>query len=771
MSIFSLPSPPTTPLVYPDYSDNRISNLVIEQLPEFVVEQYPNFVAFVQAYYQWLEQSGNLVDQINNFQNYLDIDYVVENQLSNFIVEFQQMYMASIPQSLSNDGDIAIVLKHIKQFYSSRGTPKSFSFLFNIFFASPVVVGNPGSQILRASAGQWYQPTVLRISIPQVGSVAAALGLTDILGQSQLGNIVVYEPYQYSEWVNLQVFGETSFASAIVSDAQINLNLGLRYIELTVTNVTKPFLPNETITALTLDGLVLEGTLLGIIPGIIITNPGSKYNVGDPVIITGGGGANANAIISQVSSGGMSGVVVVDGGSGFQLYPNFVVNVIGSVTPTSVQITSVDTSGVISPNTYTFNSDLLSLKYNQVVLSNAGNTGIVNTWNTVHYSNCGPIVITTVYAGGSGYINPPQLSVGEQLTIANTGTYITQYGTIGTLKIVNSGLNYKVNDDIKIINVLSRGIAGGAQVTGVNANGSITSVYVALPSIDGVGSGVAGANTIIGSNTKFTLELFANNSALYPNSGSFILVNGETHRVANIGNNTWLQVDSNFVNSFNTLPIRLQGFPLGGMGYNQSDFPSGVNCVVNSTNGNGAIIHVDSILGSGAALIATSGTYGLIEQVAMVDYGDHYTTQPSILFPTGDGTATGIADIITAQFSYPGYFLNEDGMLSSRRYLEDASLYNTYTYTLTSSVAVNKYKHLVQNIMHPAGSQMVGITNIQGQTPYLNANSTVQLFINFGSILLDELNIDFILDYSLLSGVLPGDIIGVNFLVGFSVPG
>ena len=34
----------------------KISNLVRNQVPEFVREEYPTFVAFLQAYYEFLEQ-------------------------------------------------------------------------------------------------------------------------------------------------------------------------------------------------------------------------------------------------------------------------------------------------------------------------------------------------------------------------------------------------------------------------------------------------------------------------------------------------------------------------------------------------------------------------------------------------------------------------------------------------------------------------------------------------------------------------------------------
>jgi len=57
-------------------NNNKTSILVPYQLPEFIRDNpdYTNFVSFLQAYYEWMEQSGNVMDLSKNLLNYRDVD-------------------------------------------------------------------------------------------------------------------------------------------------------------------------------------------------------------------------------------------------------------------------------------------------------------------------------------------------------------------------------------------------------------------------------------------------------------------------------------------------------------------------------------------------------------------------------------------------------------------------------------------------------------------------------------------------------------------------
>ncbi len=704
--------------MFSDFSNNKTSLLVASQLPEFVRSDYSSFVAFLEAYYTYLEQDGKLVKTSKQLRNYIDVDYLVENNLTSFIENIRQQYINNIPSNVL--ADKAKLIKHIKEFYSSRGTEKSFKFLFRILFNEDVDIFDTGSQILRASDGVWYQPSVIRIR--------SANNLSD--------------------WINTEIRGTKSFASAVVESATTNFQNNFEYNELTISNITKPFLSNEVITTQTVMGDTLYGTILSVVPEIDIVNPGSLYNVGDPVIITGGGGANANAVVASVSSGSLVSIGINDGGAGFQIDPNFSVTITGSDTPTSAKIFSVDTSGTRQPSVYYIDDTLINTAFS-VGNSNTVNVMVSNTSTYVPYANSGPLTLIHVIDGGKNYTAPPNITINQVTTIGtNTQTHIADLGIIGTLEIIDGGVNYQTNDDIKLTNITARGAAFGGRVTSVDANGSILTVLPDLPSITGTANVSTTSNNVYGVGTSFTRELLANNDSIIPASGTYIIINGETRKVMNITNDTLLQVNANFSNNANTNFIRLAGFNPGGIGYTQDDLPDGVSLnVISSTGlGSGAIILADSILGAGYHFTAFGGVYGKITSIQMNNFGDSYTSAPTVdLSHSGDGTATAIAQFIGGVFTYPGIWLTDDSMLDSDRYLQDPYQYNDYSYIIKSPIAVNAYYDVVYQLLNPVGSNIIGVTLVKPQ--FTPINITLQEFINTTTILLD---INFILDVSVL---------------------
>ena len=54
--------------------EKTISPFIDQQFPAFYRENGKNFVAFVRAYYEWLESSGNAVFHARSLLDYVDID-------------------------------------------------------------------------------------------------------------------------------------------------------------------------------------------------------------------------------------------------------------------------------------------------------------------------------------------------------------------------------------------------------------------------------------------------------------------------------------------------------------------------------------------------------------------------------------------------------------------------------------------------------------------------------------------------------------------------
>lgn len=672
LGFIGYPNPP----IYTDLISNKTSILIQSQLPEFIRNNYPTFVAFLEAYYEYLEQTGKVTSLSKNLPNMLDVDYVFDNDMTDFIELFRKQYLIGIPLTvLANK---ALLIKHIRDFYTSKGTIKSFKFLFRILFDEDVDVFNTGNQVLIASGGKWYQAFVLRV---------------------QTSN-------NLSDFVNTQIFGQNSLASAIVDTVSSNFTNGISYKEITLNNITGKFIPNEVIISKTKSGATLYGRVVGSISDIDIVTQGHFYNIGDPVLISGSGGANA--VVSEVTAGGLSSLSIVQAGAGFQTSPTFSVGIASSGDAPLAIISTVDTSGTVAPNNYILSGVAISPS------TNIATAAIINqTIGTINYS-CGPLAVIQILSGGSG-INPSTtVFIDQALPIGTSTVNIIDYGSIGRFTIINGGVNYNIGDDVKIISITSRGVSGAGKVISVDANGSITSVLPSRPTITGNVSIISGNNSIVGLGTIFTKELTANNDASYPGSGSILTVNNTIVRVMTIANDTFMTVNANFSQTATNQVAGIHGFMLGGIGYQTSDFPYAARTQVLSSTGVGAIIQPTCILGDGAKIQAvTDSDYGAILKIKISNFGDRYITKPTVdLSHSGDGTATAEVNFIDGIFQYPGYFKNEDGMLSSRRYLQDSNTYNSYSYILKSPIPVNKYQRIIQDLLSPVGTHMIGITTV-----------------------------------------------------------
>ena len=79
--------------------EGKLSSLVENQFPAFYKEEGPKFLAFIKAYYQYLETTGKQQDTQRNLKNYKDID----DTLDEFIKYFRSELMPEIPNDALAD--------------------------------------------------------------------------------------------------------------------------------------------------------------------------------------------------------------------------------------------------------------------------------------------------------------------------------------------------------------------------------------------------------------------------------------------------------------------------------------------------------------------------------------------------------------------------------------------------------------------------------------------------------------------------------------------
>lgn len=452
-------------------TNNKISNLVSSQLPFFVRNDHPNFVAFVEAYYEYLEQAepelknGKVIERSRHLLDYIDID----NTVDDFAEKLYERFLNFLPKNTKADKNL--IIKNAKDFYRATGSEKSIRFLMRVLYNEDIDFYYPKKDILRASDGKWYIEKNLRIQEETINGVA----------NTSTGAL--------EKFVNRRITGNTSNASAKVESVTRFFDNNIRVDELVISDIKGQFADGETIRAYfeedTITKMVTGRIFGGILNGVRIIDGGTGYTRGDPVtlVTTDINARGAIATVDKVSTGNISGISVLqgDGGAGYRIGDFMAISDplgLGA----NAYVSSVNTDETYHPNTYNIiyatiqtlaNANINNVNYGLYFAgfnnpSNA-NTTLVNSLATWAFSNTGPVRLMVVNEPGAGYVLP---SIG---VFGNTA--IKSLGILGRMQIVDGGLNYQVGDTIEFINPPGHyGYGGKGNVTNVAANGRITGV-------------------------------------------------------------------------------------------------------------------------------------------------------------------------------------------------------------------------------------------------------------------------------------------------------
>ena len=496
-------------------SGQKTSLLVPYQLPEFIRDNpdYSNFVLFLQAYYEWLEETDNVTDRSKNLLNYKDIDSTTEEFTKYFYNDFLSYFPTEI---LANKTE---VLKVAKQLYQAKGTPAAFQFFFRTLYNSDVEFFYTKDAVLKASAGKWYIAKSLRLASSDEN---------------------------FLETKNLRLFGETTKSIAVIEnpiESQNKIEVFISDIERlfesgefvrVVDNANQDvyFLNGMIVPSNTVGAEVLRAKIIGQISQIKISSNirGQKYQgantitnyPGDPVVIYGGlnspTGHGASATVGTTTKGALQRVSVIDGGFGYSLYdltqPDYsVINITNGGGATAVISGVLNETKYFSGNSF-YNAistmtnipiDLIGLKTNIPlgVTANSKNytwngtqkyffannvnanatTKLSDSFNFTSFYTY-PITAVSVLNSGGGLTQAPTISAQSlyytesQASSADLGSL----GILGPIQINNPGTGYRANDKIVISG--GSGYAAYANVITVAANGAITNVAYVYSTTD-----------------------------------------------------------------------------------------------------------------------------------------------------------------------------------------------------------------------------------------------------------------------------------------------
>ena len=353
----------------------------------------------------------NPVNNVQQLTNFRDPDKVISNFLSNFRDEF----LKTIPETLANGIDKRSLIKNIKSLYRMKGTQKGHELFFRILFNQVSETFYPRSQMLRVSDGQWDTQKVLR-------AIASTGNTTNLVGRT--------------------ITGKTSAATAVIESIKkfIIANREVSEFILNINSMTGTFQIGEEITgtASDTDDFFIKATVTGIPGAKTITNDGNLYSTGDFLEVTGGG-TGADISISDIGSGPVSEIVVDNPGSGYSVGDKLVFDNSGTQGVNAEGFISVVNGGISGES---------GTNAEHIVMEDETGRGDQYFGNKIVLepetnSNLNDITDIFLINKGSGYTTLPKVTITSSGTNANILAHGTDIGRVIGLKTNELGEGYQ----------------------------------------------------------------------------------------------------------------------------------------------------------------------------------------------------------------------------------------------------------------------------------------------------------------------------------------
>ena len=349
----------------------------------------------------------NPVNNIADLTNFRDPDGVISNFLSNFRDEF----LATLPDKLANQVDKRNLIKNVKSLYRAKGTNKGHEIFFRVLFNEESQTFYPREQLLRVSDGKYDTLKVLR-AIGDSGDTAQLVGRT--------------------------ISGSTSNAYAIVENVnkyQIGADTVTEFI-LNNDSMQGAFQIGEQIvgTASDEDDWYIKSTVTGIPGTKVISNDGTLNETTDTVkVVAGGIGAIFN--IDEIGSGALTEIVITNKGANYSVGDELIFDNSGT--------SGKDAAGFIR----VINGGIAAEDSDQIVLEDGTNAGDQYFGNSImQEKDTGNGTIEKIFLtyGGTGYTSLPTVTINS--STGSTGTvnaWGNEIGRITKLKTVELGKNYQ----------------------------------------------------------------------------------------------------------------------------------------------------------------------------------------------------------------------------------------------------------------------------------------------------------------------------------------
>lgn len=478
---------------------DKVSSLIETQFPAFYRDEGEKFVAFVKAYYEWLEESDNINYLSRKLIDYRDIDKTIDE----FLIHFKNKYLVDFP--LTSFANTKSIVKKSLDIYRSKGSEAAVKLVMRLLYGEEATIYHPGDDVIKPSDGQYVIPRYLELAAND----------------------------RSFTFEGLEIVGVSSGAKAFVDSVARRYYNGFPIDQVFLSNIRGTFSPGETVTA---NGTV-EGNpvVLGSLTSLEIVNESSDFVVGEEVkLISDLRGRHGKARITEVGlATGQVTFTIDDGGFGYvkrvrdgggsilEAGSNvYIANNMFGISNTTNRVTKTFNASSDVANT----SDFITIANNQFVdgdtvlyfttRSNTAISGLSN--NAVYY----------VVSSNTTGVKLANTANGTARDLTSSSGSETHYlvgprnRNLGSFKSREQVAQYKTNYYLTVGTLWSSGIpANGSLVVGGNATHDIANGYIV-------------------STTSNNLILISDSNAFNSNT-SVVSLRGSNSSGSNTFANTW----------------------------------------------------------------------------------------------------------------------------------------------------------------------------------------------------------------------------------------
>ena len=451
------------------YFHQNFSYIAEFEIPEWIRNEYPKYADFIATYFNFLDADDDYTQSIGTSTaspNYILQELIdrfsVTHYHGDFLESLLQQYAIDFPED--NQVDTRLLIKRIRDFYSSKGSRESIKTFFRMIYGEEVEVFKPSEYVLRPSDGYWSEETTIKVYENIERTDGGSYNPLDFRGRKV--DIYYYESN-----------------ASITSREKINTSV-LRSKKIAYTNPTAYELTIDVPAGTQIPGYGVEGEVSAVLGGKIstVTNIGSAdvlrvagtYDIDSGFTTDGNGtGAEFTVVVDGVGAASITVDTVGDDyapgetitipdsllGSGGAADLTFDVD---DITEGKIYSVTVTNGG----QGYSANPDILILPDSNDTITTPADLGVRLT--------DGVVTSVVILDGGEGYNNQPIL-------LLDTSDYRTYIADENTLDDINNKKAFLTRVLTGVTVVSNSGAAQGGFSVGdtfkIAETGDILGVY------------------------------------------------------------------------------------------------------------------------------------------------------------------------------------------------------------------------------------------------------------------------------------------------------